>query len=51
MAGLRPDIGSLAISAEAGALLGRIHADRIRLPMISLSDDGIVAEISSQSRV
>jgi len=39
MAGLRLalGIGSLALSAESGALLGRTHADWIRIPMMGLA--------------
>ena len=39
MAGLRlvVGIGSLALSAEFGALLGQTHADWIRFPMMSLA--------------
>jgi hypothetical protein len=39
MAGLRlaVGIGSLALSAEFGALLGQTHADWIRVPMMSLA--------------
>jgi hypothetical protein len=53
IAGLRLAIGvgSLALSAEAGALLVRIHADWIRSPMISLAIMGSLLNLIAITRL